>query len=121
MKKIIFRIFLTTLLFSGIQLYAKEKKLINPVEFNFEKREKENLRNIFKDVIETRKRMKEIERETIKNDPELKALAEEIITLRKKMREKLNEKLKDDQEYQNLKKKMEEIINEFKKRKEVIK
>ncbi|MCM8804113.1 MAG: hypothetical protein NC833_02530 [Candidatus Omnitrophica bacterium] len=117
MKKSIITIYSIILIFGTFQikLIAQEEKFKNlpnkDIKFS---------RAILKDAMETRKRMKEIEGQTIENDPELKLLAEEIISLRKKMREKINEKLKDNEEYQNLKKKLKEIWSEWnKKRKEV--
>lgn len=122
MKKSIITIYLIILIFGTFQikLKAQERKFENPPKFVVKEKEIKFLKETLKDAIETRKKMREIERQTIENDQELKVLAEEIISLKKQMREKLNEKLKDNEEYQNLRKKLQEIWNEWKeKRKEV--
>ncbi|MCM8818569.1 MAG: hypothetical protein NC915_03725, partial [Candidatus Omnitrophica bacterium] len=110
-------IFISTLLFLGLislDLNAQGKKsppdpskisIDIPVQEKFPAIEK------LKEVLEIRKRMKEIEKQTIENDPELKKDFEQLLFLKKQMYDKLNEKLKDDEEYQEMKKRLE-IINE---------
>jgi predicted nuclease with TOPRIM domain len=120
MKKLIILVVISLLL-SG-WLFSQEKRDL-PHKFippGLEKKKfqenthpfKENL----KDILETKKRLKEIERETIENDPELKKISEEIKILKKELREKLNEKLKNDQEYQNLKVRIFEIWEKLEKK-----
>jgi hypothetical protein len=67
------------------------------------------LREKLKEVLETQKRLKEIEREEIEKDPELKNLYTQIMNLRIQLWQNINEKLKDNEEYQKLKKRMKEI------------
>ena len=69
-----------------------------------------------KKVIRIRKKIRQIERETIKNDPELQQLQREIVELHKQMRAKLDEKLADNEEYQELKEKLEKMRQEWKKK-----
>ncbi len=69
-----------------------------------------------KKAIRIRKKMRQIERETIKNDPELQELWKEIMDLHKQMRAKLDEKLADNEEYQELKEKLKKMRQEWKKR-----
>jgi predicted nuclease with TOPRIM domain len=67
------------------------------------------LREKLKEVLETQKRLKDIEREEIEKDPELKNLYTQIMNLRIQLWQNINEKLKDNEEYQKLKKRMKEI------------
>jgi len=67
------------------------------------------LREKLKEVLETQKRLKDIEREEIEKDPELKNLYTQIMNLRIQLWQNINEKLKDNEEYQKLKKRLKEI------------
>lgn len=67
-------------------------------------------------VLEIRRKMRKIEKETIKEDEELQQIFQEIRTLQQELRSKLDEKLADNQEYQELKKQLEEIKAEWKKK-----
>jgi hypothetical protein len=113
MKKLI-----TTLLISvfvlGITYKAtpQERKFGQGKEqFQGERRE-----GPFGEAMEIRKKMKEIELQTIQNDPELMKLQEQIRTLQKQLDEKLQQKLSGNQEYQELKKKMGEMAKEWQER-----
>lgn len=76
----------------------------------------QELREQLKEALKIGQGMREIERNAIKNDPELKALSEEMKSLNMKMREKLNSKLSDNPEYMELKRKNEEMKKEWKNR-----
>lgn len=67
-----------------------------------------------KKAIGIRRRMRQIEMEAIKNDPELQDLQQQIVELHKQMKAKLNEKLADDEEYQKLKEQLEKMKQEWK-------
>ena len=69
-----------------------------------------------KKAIRIRKKMKQIEIEAIKNDPELQQLQREIVELHKQMRVMLDEKLDDNEEYQKLKEQLEKMKQEWKRR-----
>ncbi|MCM8771931.1 MAG: hypothetical protein NC926_00465 [Candidatus Omnitrophica bacterium] len=127
MKNLI-KIFTLLILNLGILVnnaFSQEKNLPSlreKTEFNVPVKKRDPILKTLKEVMETRKKMREIERQTIENDPELKTDFEKLIELKRQMRLKLEEKLKDNIEYQNLKKKLKEIeerIKENIKRKEV--
>ncbi|GEM_PF-2115139 len=121
MKKltILTMLILTTLIFTERKLNAQEKtspsKFQKPsLDIPFE--EKTLAIKKLKEILETKKRMREIEKEAIENDAELRKYFEQIITLRKELREKLDEKLKDNQEYQKLKERLREIEEKIKEK-----
>lgn len=68
------------------------------------------------EAMEIRSKMRQIEREAIQNDPELKKLDEQIKALQKKLEEKLQEKLSTNTEYQELKQKMEQQQQQWRER-----
>ncbi|HNS31931.1 MAG TPA: hypothetical protein PKN36_03035 [bacterium] len=72
-------------------------------------------RERLRETLQIRQQMREIEKDAVQNDAELKSLQEELRTLSMKMREKLNTKLSGNVEYQELKKKNDEITAEWKK------
>ena len=93
-------------------LNAQIKKTDMPsLEDKIEQYRKNNyiLREKLKEVLETQKRLKEIEREEIEKDPELKNLYTQIMNLRIQLWQNINEKLKDNEEYQRLKRRLKEI------------
>ncbi len=59
-------------------------------------------------IREKMKRIREIEKQTIENNTELKTLQQQIQDLQKQLRQKLDEKLQNDTEYQNLKTEMQQ-------------
>jgi len=94
---------LTLFTFTGLlelKLYAQEKEPAKSPKIGFDIPVEERFPAVktLKEVMEIRKKMKEIERQTIENDPELKASFEQIMNLKNQLREKLNEKLKDNEE-----------------------
>jgi len=108
-------------------LNAQIKKTDMPsLEDKIEQYRKNNyiLREKLKEVLETQKRLKEIEREEIEKDPELKNLYTQIMNLRIQLWQNINEKLKDNEEYQRLKRRLKEIDekirNQLKERMEEI-
>lgn len=120
MKRLIIKITtLIIILFSlNGKVYPQEKKFCQEKKIGFDIPIEEKFPSvkILKDVLETKKRMKEIEKETIQNDPELKKDFEQLILLKKQMYEKLNEKLKDNEEYNEMKKRLEGIEKKIKER-----
>lgn len=69
-----------------------------------------------REAFETRRRMEEIRRQTIQNDPELKNLQEQINSLQKQLNEKLEQKLQNNKEYQDLKQKLDEMEKQWRER-----
>lgn len=78
-------------------------------------RENEMLKEKLKEVLQTQKRIKEIEREEIEKDPELKNLDIQIKTLKLQLWQKIQERLSTNEEYQRLKRRMNEINEKMKK------
>ncbi len=109
MKKLIFPVLLT-ILFLGtnqIKLNSQERQ----PQFQRERGERPA-----GEMIEIRNKMREIERNTIENDPELKKLDEQIKKLQKEFNEKLQQKLSTNTEYQELKQKMEQYQQQWRER-----
>jgi len=125
MKKLIIIYIISSLLSTGLYSDEVKRKQLKPTQTEFKKQilpenMPPDIRENLKEYLEIRKKMREIEKQTIENDPELKNLWDEIISLKREMRKKLDEKLKDNEEYQNLRKRLFEMWKEFKeKRKEV--
>jgi len=125
MKKLIIIYIISSLLSTGLYSDEVKRKQLKPIQTEFKKQilpenMPPDIRENLKEYLEIRKRMREIEKQTIENDPELKNLWDEIVSLKREMRKKLDEKLKDNEEYQNLSKRLFEMWKEFKeKRKEV--
>ena len=118
MKKLLTTLAVITFLFSTTSFIKAEEK--NPGV----RKEKEIgclpprqlPREGLKKVIRIRKKMRQIEIEVIKNDPELQQLQREIVELHKQMRGMLDEKLADNEEYQELKEQLEEMKQEWKRK-----
>lgn len=104
-NKKILMFFAMGLFINGGNLYCQEKQF--PQIYG-------QYRKNLKEVVEIRRRMREIERNAIENDEELKSLHQQIMELRRQLYQKLNEKLIDNSEYQELKRKMQEILKEWK-------
>ncbi|MCM8814485.1 MAG: hypothetical protein NC931_00650 [Candidatus Omnitrophica bacterium] len=66
-----------------------------------------------KELLEIQKKMFDIERNVIQQDQELKQLVEQIRQLQQQLREKIEERLKDNEEYQTMKKRREQIRQEY--------
>ena len=106
MKKL-FMSFLLCLLFLGL----------TQVGLNAQPREKcQRGERQFGEGFEIRKRIMEMERETIESDPELKNLDNQIKTLQKQLDEKLQQKLSTNSEYQELKQKLKQIQQQWRER-----
>ncbi|MCM8786017.1 MAG: hypothetical protein NC827_02355 [Candidatus Omnitrophica bacterium] len=122
MKKIIMALVLINLICLTNLKAQNQKTDLLPQREKIEKLMKENsiLREKLKDILHTQKRIKEIEREEIEKDPELKNLHIQIMNLRMQLIQKIQEKLKDDQEYQRLKERMREIEEKIKKMREEV-
>ena len=117
MKKLLTTLAVTTLLFSTTSFIKAEEK--NPgvkQEREIAGPPRQLPREGLKKVIRIRKKMRQIEIEAIKNDPELQQLQREIIELHKQMRGMLDEKLADNEEYQELKEQLEEMKQEWKRK-----
>jgi siroheme synthase (precorrin-2 oxidase/ferrochelatase) len=121
MKKLI-AVYLISFVLTPIG-YSQEvkRKQLKPIQTEFKKQilpenMPPDIRENLKEYLEIRKRMREIEKQTIENDPELKNLWDEIVSLKREMRKKLDEKLKDNEEYQNLRKRLFEMWKEFKEK-----
>ncbi|MCM8830354.1 MAG: hypothetical protein NC824_05080 [Candidatus Omnitrophica bacterium] len=71
-------------------------------------------RERLRDAMEIRREMREIERQTIESDAELQGIMDKIRELHIQLREKLDAKLANNSEYQQLKKQLEEIREEWK-------
>ncbi|MCX7917290.1 MAG: hypothetical protein N2589_04095 [bacterium] len=116
MKKIMLSVLLGTLLL-GItySVYSQERRGPGGIPggqgFTGERRE-----GPFAEAGEIRRKMREIEIQTIQSDPELKKLQEQITSLQRQLEEKLQQKLSTNQEYQTLKKKMEDMRKEWEER-----
>jgi len=115
MKKFLTTLAVITLLFSTTSFIkaeeknpgvGKEREIAGPL--------KQLPREGMKKAIGIRKKMKQIEIEAIKNDPELQQLQREIVELHKQMRVILDEKLADNEEYQKLKEQLEKMKQEWK-------
>jgi chromosome segregation ATPase len=68
-----------------------------------------------KETLKMRQQMREIEKNIIENDSELKAIAEELKNTSTRLRERLNAKLAGHTEYQELKKKTEKMKEDWRK------
>ncbi|MGC8977646.1 MAG: hypothetical protein ACP5OB_08545 [Candidatus Ratteibacteria bacterium] len=111
MRKLIFSI-LSICLFLGlsqIKLNAQERRKGPEIQELSKERP-------FGEGFEIRKKMMEIERNAIENDPELKSLDEQIKKLQKQLNEKLQGKLATNSEYQELKQKMEQMKQMWRER-----
>ena len=115
MKKFLTTLAVITLLFSTTSFIkaeeknpgvGKEREIAGPL--------KQLPREGMKKAIRIRKKMRQIEIEAIKNDPELQQLQREIVELHKQMRVILDEKLADNEEYQKLKEQLEKMKQEWK-------
>jgi len=69
-----------------------------------------------KKALGIKKKMREIEREAIKNDTKLQDLQKQIMELHKQMRAKLDEKLAENEEYKKLKEQLGKMRQEWKER-----
>ena len=111
MKKL-FMPLLVCLLFLGLTQVKLNAQQRGPGE----KHEFQRGESPFGEGFEIRKKMMDIERQTIESDPELKNLDQQIKTLQKQLNEKLQQKLSTNSEYQELKKKMEEMQKMWRER-----
>ncbi|MCM8833637.1 MAG: hypothetical protein NC816_06965 [Candidatus Omnitrophica bacterium] len=113
MKKLIVSILIGCLLVGLTYVNAQERreKREGLPQFQKEKRE-----GVFGEGFEIKKKMREIEIQTIQSDPELKRLDEQIRQLQKQLDEKLQQKLSSNEEYQELKKKQEEMQKQWQER-----
>ncbi|MGB9677240.1 MAG: hypothetical protein ACPLZ9_01345 [Candidatus Ratteibacteria bacterium] len=113
MKKIIIPLLL--LIFTiGLtyKVNSQERKALERgAQFQGERKE-----GIMGEAVEIRRKMREIEIQTIQNDPELKKMQEQINSLQKQLEEKLQQKLSTNQEYQELKKKRDEMVKQWEER-----
>jgi tetrahydromethanopterin S-methyltransferase subunit G len=111
MKRIITLLVLLNLITIWTLNAQIKKKDMPSLDDKIEQYRKNNyiLREKLKEVLETQKRLKEIEREEIEKDPELKNLYTQIMNLRIQLWQNINEKLKDNEEYQRLKRRLKEI------------
>jgi len=118
MKKLLTVLTLITLLLSVPSfIRAEENKLAKgPDKPAMRAHARPLPREGLKKAIGIKRKMREIERETIKNDPELQELWKEIKELHKQMRAKLDEKLAENEEYQKLKEQLEKMRQEWKER-----
>lgn len=117
MKKFLTTLAVITLLFSTTSFIKAEEK--NPgvgKEREIAGPPRQLPREGMKKAIGIRKKMKQIEIEAIKNDPELQQLQREIMELHKQMRVMLDEKLADNEEYQKLKEQLEKMKQEWKRK-----
>ncbi len=78
--------------------------------------DQEGARERLRNALRIRQEMREIEKTAIDNDAELKAITEDIRKLHQKMQEKLETKLKNNTEYQEKKKKIETMKEDWRKR-----
>jgi len=117
MKKLLTTLAVITLLFSTTSFIKAEEK--NPgvrQEREIAGPPRPLPREGMKKAIRIRKKMRQIEIEVIKNDPELQQLQREIVELHKQMRGILDEKLADNEEYQKLKEQLEKMKQEWKEK-----
>jgi hypothetical protein len=80
-----------------------------------ETRKKTHIQEQFKETLQVRQQIREIEMKAIENDEELKNILKELKILNLKMKERLNSILANDTEYQELKKKTENIKKDWKR------
>ncbi|MFN4227592.1 MAG: hypothetical protein ACK4F0_05580 [Candidatus Ratteibacteria bacterium] len=118
MKRLIVSVLIGCLFLGLTYVNAQERRERPqiPPQFQGERRE-----GAFGEAFEIRKKMREIEIQTIQADPELKRLDEQIKQLQKQFEEKLQQKLSSNQEYQELKKKQEEMQKQWRERAEEMK
>ncbi|MCM8771932.1 MAG: hypothetical protein NC926_00460 [Candidatus Omnitrophica bacterium] len=109
MKKIMLGCLLTFLFFGVSQITLNSQERRERPQFQREG-------GLFGEGFEIRQKMREIEKQTIENDPELKKLDEQIKSLQKQFTEKLQQKLKDNAEYQELKQKLERLQQQWRER-----
>ena len=95
---------LTILLSFAFALYAQEEM------------KRPQMQEKLRETLQIRQQMRKIEREAIESDVELKAMEEEMKNLNARMREKLDAKLSGNGEYQELRKKSEDMREEWKSR-----
>ncbi|MCM8786018.1 MAG: hypothetical protein NC827_02360 [Candidatus Omnitrophica bacterium] len=112
MKRLIVSMLIGCLLLGLTYINAQERRERKEgARFQVERKE-----GAFGEAFEIRRKMREIEIQTIQADPELKRLDEQIKQLQKQLEEKLQQKLSSNQEYQELKRKQEEMQKEWRER-----
>lgn len=109
MRKVVIPLLITFLLLGVSQIKLNAQERGQGIQ-----RQREN--RPFGEGFEIRRKMMEIERQTIENDQELKSLDEQIKKLQKQLNDKLQQKLSTNAEYQELKKKMEQMHQQWRER-----
>ena len=77
--------------------------------------DQEGSRERLRNALRIRQEMREIEKTAIENDNELKGMTEDIKKMHQKMQERLEAKLKNNTEYQEKKKEIETMKEDWKK------
>lgn len=113
MKKLIFPVLIGLFLLGLTYKVNSQERRGGPGGAGFQGERREGAMG---EGMEIRRKMREIEIQTIQNDPELKKLQEQIQSLQKQLDDKLQQKLSTNQEYQDLKKKMDEMRKQWEER-----